>query len=64
MRIVALIDDQAVIERILRHLGLWEQGVRVFPAQAPPEPADWVIEQCLDDPFPDYDREPVMYANG
>ena len=26
MRIVALIDDRAVIERILRHLGLWEQG--------------------------------------
>jgi hypothetical protein len=64
MRIVALIDDQAVIERILRHLGLWEQGVRVFPAWAPPEPADWVIEQCLDGPFPDYDSEPVMDANG
>jgi plasmid rolling circle replication initiator protein Rep len=24
MRIVSLIDDRAVIERILRHLGLWE----------------------------------------
>jgi hypothetical protein len=24
MRIVALIDDRAVIERILRHLSLWE----------------------------------------
>lgn len=29
MRIVALIDERAVIERILRHLGLWGQGVRV-----------------------------------
>jgi len=28
MRIVSLIDDRAVIERILQHLGLWEQGVR------------------------------------
>ena len=27
--IVSLIDDKAVIERILRHLGLWQQGVRV-----------------------------------
>lgn len=36
MRIVALIDDRDVIERILRHLGLWEQGVRVSPARAPP----------------------------
>ncbi len=59
--------------RILRHLGLWEQGVRVFPARAPPEPDEWVIEPCYDDPFPclprrillsgrrrDYDTEPVM----
>ena len=52
-------------ERILRHLGLWEQGVRVLPARAPPEIAEWVIEPCYDDPFPDYDAEPVMaYANG
>ena len=78
MRIVGLIDDREVIERILRHLGLWEQGVRVFPARAPPEPDEWVIEPCYDDPFPclprriplsgrrrDYDTEPVMaYANG
>lgn len=28
MRIVALIDERKVIERILRHLGLWEEGVR------------------------------------
>lgn len=78
MRIVALIDDREVIERILRHLGLWQQGVRVLPARACPEPcpkgsgswappeiAEWVIEPCYDDPFPDYDTEPVMmYANG
>lgn len=65
MRIVALIDDRDVIERILRHLGLWQQGVRVSPARAPPELADWVIEPWLDDPFPDYDTEPVMmYTNG
>jgi hypothetical protein len=54
MRIVSLIDERAVIERILRHLGLWEQGVRVSPARAPPEIAEWVIEPLLDDPFPDY----------
>ena len=52
MRIVALIDDREVIERILCHLGLWEQGVRAFPARAPPEPDEWVIESCYDDPFP------------
>jgi len=64
MRIVSLIDERAVIERILRHLGLWEQGVRVTPARAPPEIVDRVIEPCFDDPFPDYDTEPVMaFAN-
>jgi len=76
MRIVSLIDDPEVIERILRHLGLWDQGVRVLPARAPPGIVDRVIppspagyggqaEPCFDDPFPDYDTEPVMaYANG
>ena len=65
MRIVALIDDHEVIERILRHLGLWQQGVRVAPARASPAIADRVIEPCFDDPFPEYDTEPVMaYANG
>ena len=65
MRIVSLINARDVIERILRHLGLWAQGVRVLPARAPPEIADRVIEPCSDDPFPDYDAEPVMmYANG
>ena len=65
MRIVSLIDDSAVIKHMLRHLGLWEQGVRVAaPARAPPEIVDRVIEPWLDDPFPDYDTEPVVvYAN-
>ena len=30
MRIVSLIDQEDVIERILRHLGLWQEGVRAF----------------------------------
>ena len=65
MRIVSLIDDRKVIVRILRHLGLWSQGVRVLPARAPPGIVDRVIEPWLDDPFPDYEIEPVMaYANG
>lgn len=63
MKIVALIDDRTVIERILRHLGLWQQGVRVTPATGPPHST--VVESWLDDPFPDYDVEPIMaYANG
>jgi hypothetical protein len=63
MRIVVLINQREVIERILRHLGLWKQGVRLCPPRAPPESDQWVIEPWLDDPFPDYDTEPVMVAN-
>ena len=62
MRIVALIDDDKVIERILRHLGLWEEGVRVRAGADPPR---LVLEPWLEDPLPDYDTEPVMmYATG
>jgi hypothetical protein len=50
MRIVSLIDGPAVIERILRHLGLWQQGIRVASGPAPP--AAWVIKLCLDDALP------------
>ena len=60
MRIVALIDEADVIERILRHLGLWEAGVRVESARDPPEP---IIEPWLGDPLPDYDYEPVFAHN-
>ena len=73
MRIVSLIDDRAVIEQILRHLGLWEEGVRVHSGADPPTAT--VVEPWLslpavadrrrrDDPFPDYDTEPVLFANG
>jgi len=50
-------------ERILRHLALWEAGVRVDAARDPPEPAEPVIEPWLDDPFPDYDHQPVFAEN-
>ena len=79
MRIVALIDQREVIERILRHLGLWQQGVQVVPATGPPihkpalMPGEHILEPWLDDPLPDvsrrsvaktdYDAE-VIYANG
>ena len=42
MRIVALIDEALIIERILRQLGWREAGVRVDDARDPPnavEPA-------------------------
>jgi len=78
MRIVALINESAVVERILRHLGLWyeqrqEQSVRARPGLDPPKilPADWIDLSHRshdwtewDGPFPDYEGEQIdMCAN-
>ena len=59
MRIVALIDDRELTERILRHLGLWTEGVRLNPARAPPD-GERVLELFPGDPFPDYSMDPIM----
>jgi hypothetical protein len=59
MRIVALIDEREVIERILRHLGLWEEGVRLNPARAPPN-GEGTLELFPGNPCPDYGIEQVM----
>ena len=66
MRPVSLINDAQIIERILRHVGMWvneirNHGVRISPSTGPPtmgvfERGQLVIELCLDDPMPDYDR--------
>jgi hypothetical protein len=53
MRIVSLIDEEDVIERILRHLGLWQEGLRVHSGTDPP--GETTLNRWLDDPFPDYD---------
>ena len=41
MRIVSLINDAQIIERILRHVGMWvnevcNHGVRISPSTGPP----------------------------
>ena len=52
MRVIAVIDQKEVIEKILRHLGLWSVP-NPTPARSPPQ--DWVQEPCQDvDPMPDY----------
>jgi hypothetical protein len=63
-KLVADLIHTNIVQTYLRHLGLWEAGVRVDAARDPPAPAEPVIEPWLDDPFPDYDTEPVtMYAS-
>jgi hypothetical protein len=64
MKLIALIDDSAVIEKILRHLKLWETPHHIHSGTDPPPAAEPFFERWLEDPFPDYDIEPVMaYAN-
>ena len=58
MRIVSLIDEEDVIERILRHLGLWQEGCACIPA--PTRRAKRPSIRGSSDPFPDYDTEPVV----
>jgi len=46
-----------VVEKILRHLGLWSGTPPLAPARSPPADADepWTREPCDDvDPMPDY----------
>lgn len=64
MRIVSLIDERPVIEKMLECLGLWQEGVRVTPScQSGTDPpnGDWVYELWERDPFPDYDTEPALF---
>ena len=64
MRIVSLIDERAVIEKVLKCLGLWSEGVRVIQpghSGADPPSGEWVYEPWEQDPFPDYDIEPVIF---
>jgi hypothetical protein len=71
MRPVSLINDAQIVERILRHVGLWvdevcNHGVRISPSTGPPtmgiiERGQLVIEPWLDDPMPDYDCNPPLW---
>ena len=55
MRVIAVIDDPRVTEKILRHLGAWHDP----PARPPPQGVrgPYTYEPCLDaDPMPDYEN--------
>jgi hypothetical protein len=60
MKVIALIDDRSVIEKILRHLNLWpEQAEPACLSRAPPstplpDAGERIIESFFDDPFPDF----------
>ena len=55
MRVIAVIDDRRVVEKILRHLGAWHDP----PPRPPPQhvPGPYTYEPCEDvDPAPDYEN--------
>ena len=55
MRVLAVIDDPRVVEKILRHLGAWHDP----PARPPPlgVRGPYAYEPCDDvDPTPDYEN--------
>ncbi len=55
MRVIAVIEDPRVVEKILRHLGAWHDP----PARRPPPGATgpYTYEPCDDvDPTPDYEK--------
>ena len=55
MRVIAVIDDPRLVQKILRHLGVWHAP----PARPPsaPVPGSYTYEPCNDvDPTPDYEN--------
>ena len=57
MRVIAVIDQRLVIEKILRHLGQWNGTPPLAPARSPPDAGAWTREPCDDvDPMPDYEN--------
>jgi hypothetical protein len=55
MRVIAVIDDPRLVEKILRHLGAWHDPPARLPAPGAPGP--YTYEPCDDvDPTPDYEN--------
>jgi hypothetical protein len=54
MRVIAVIDDPRVVERILRHLGAWHDP----PSDRPPPgaPGAYTREPYDEDPMPDHEN--------
>ena len=58
MKIISFINERQVIEKILRHLGLWEEERAAAPAgRAPPE-KNFVYEP-IEDGWPGYEEPSI-----
>jgi hypothetical protein len=59
MRVIAVIDQRVVVEKILRHLGLWTGIPALASARSPPGVQDGPLtREPFDDvdPMPDYEN--------
>ena len=59
MRVLAVIDQRKVIEKILRHLNLWGGLPAFLPSRGPPSaaPKHWEADDPQSrNPVPDYDN--------
>jgi len=58
MRVVAVITDQQLVQKILRHLNAWQDPPPKLPA-TDARNESWTYEPCKDvDPMPDYESFP------
>ena len=62
MRLIAVIDQPEVVEKILRHLELWCGPARFAPARPPPGTSSSLLSEpepdylAGSDPMPDYEN--------
>jgi len=54
MRVIAVIDDRRVVEKILRHLGAWHDPPAILPSLGASRP--YIHEPCEEEPMPDYEN--------
>jgi hypothetical protein len=60
MRVIALIDQPAVVEKVLQHMGLWTRPTAKSKARSPPTAHErWTYEPCTD-VAPTLDYENVL----
>ena len=61
MKIISLINEAEVIERILRHLGLWKQQTAPSGRQAKAPEHGPVVMEDFDDGWPGYEGPVIVY---
>jgi hypothetical protein len=61
MKIISLINDPDVIERILRHLGLWKQQTAPSERETKAPEHGPVVIEYFDDGWPGYEEPVIVY---